>query len=102
MTVKFDATDAELSAVRKIARRAAHLARTHGDRRKFGAIRLNVVMDLLATHANGCPLDFERMAAADDFNLTHDVISIGRHLDRDTGKLGNGFLPRFFKKGCAA
>lgn len=102
MTVKFDATDAELSAARKIARRAAHLARTHGDRRKFGAIRLHVVMDLLATHANGCPLDFERMAAADDFNLTHDVTGIDRHLDRDTGKLGNGFLPRFTRKELVA
>ena len=42
-------------------------------------------MDLLAVHNGGCPLDFERLAAADDGNLGHD---------RETGALGGCFVPR--------
>jgi hypothetical protein len=51
-------------------------------------------MDLMATHANGCPLDFAKLAGFDDFNLVHDVSGIQRHIDRDTGTLGGCFLPR--------
>lgn len=101
MSVKFDATDNELAVVRKISRRAAHLIRTYGDQRKHSAIRLHVTMDLLATHANGCPLDFTRMKEADDFNLMHDVAGIGNHLNRETGRLENCFLPRFAARKAA-
>lgn len=56
-------------------------------------------MDLAAVHANGCPLDLEKLLAADDFNFAHDVFGIYRHLDRDGksptgGKLLDLFLPR--------
>ena len=50
-------------------------------------------MDLTAVHANGCPMDFARMLAADDFNFWHDLCGIQWHLDRKTGRLGH-FLPR--------
>ncbi|KAA8387894.1 hypothetical protein FOH24_13000 [Acetobacter tropicalis] len=102
MTVKFDATDAEAAAVRKIAKRYAHLARTYGDTRKYRAIKLHATMDLLAVNANGCPLDFMRMQDADDFNLLHDVCGIDRHLDRDSGKLLDCFVPRFAKQEMVA
>jgi hypothetical protein len=51
-------------------------------------------MDLLATHANGCPLDFEKLLAFNEFNFAHDVVGIQRHLDRDTGELLHCFVPR--------
>ncbi|SEK36863.1 hypothetical protein SAMN04515666_101340 [Bosea lupini] len=60
--------------------------------------RLHHEMNLCACHANGCPLDFTRMVGADDFNLAHDVFGIDRHLDRDTGRLTDHFLPRFAKR----
>lgn len=57
--------------------------------------RQSAEMDLCATHANGTPLDFARLAAADDFNLLHDFVGISNHIDRTTGKLTGCFLPRF-------
>lgn len=60
---------------------------------------LTVMMDLTACHANGCPLDLERMQQASADELWHDIHGINRHLDRETGKLLNCFLPRYAKKG---
>lgn len=61
--------------------------------------RLHHAMDLLATHANGCPLDFAAMAEGRLADLAHDLGGIRKHLDRETGKLGGFFLPRFAKRG---
>lgn len=77
---KISSKDAEL--VGKIADRAQP-----EDRQGF-------VMDMMATHANGNPMDFEKLLSADDFNFNHDVYGIERHLDRETGKLRNCFSPR--------
>lgn len=65
------------------------------------ADRLSITMDLCACHANGCPLDFERLASADDFNLLHDVGGINRHINRDTGKIEGFFRPRFARNDAA-
>lgn len=54
-------------------------------------------MDLEATNANGCPMDFKRWLEADDFNFKHDFYGIYNHLNRRTGKLMDFFLPRFAK-----
>lgn len=59
--------------------------------------RLDLDMDLCATHANGCPMDFAKLLAADDFNFAHDIYGIRRHIDRTTGKLTRCFLPRCHK-----
>lgn len=56
--------------------------------------RLSTEMDLSATHANGCPLNFDRLLAFDDFSFMHDITGIYRHLDRETGKLVDFFRPR--------
>lgn len=56
---------------------------------------LSLRMDLMACHANGCPMNFQKLLDADDFNFTHDVSGIMRHLNRKTGKLEDCFLPRF-------
>lgn len=52
-------------------------------------------MDLTAAHCNGCRLRLAELLAADDANLGHDVFGIRRHINRSTGKVGDGFLPRF-------
>jgi hypothetical protein len=67
---------------------------------KRGYQRINLVMDLSAADGvNGnAPLDWARLLAADDFNFMHDVGGISRHMDRDTGKLGDLFVPRFTLK----
>ncbi|MGJ5032281.1 hypothetical protein ACQR1I_35965 [Bradyrhizobium sp. HKCCYLS2038] len=96
--VSFDISAADAALVRKIARRARELLLTV----RIDIPALDMSMDLTATHANGCPMDFERLAAADDFNLMHDVGGIARHLDRKTGKLAGGFLPRFHRRDSEA
>jgi hypothetical protein len=56
--------------------------------------RVDRVMDLIACHNHACPLDFEKLLRADDFNLMHDVLGIRNCLNRTTGHLKNHFLPR--------
>lgn len=51
-------------------------------------------MDLVAIHQNDCLLNFEELLQADDFNFAHDICGIQNHINRNTGKLMRGFLPR--------
>jgi hypothetical protein len=59
---------------------------------------LNLSMDLAATHANGCPLDLERLLKAPRFDFWHDLYGITEHLDRTTGRLLHCFVPRCAKR----
>lgn len=59
--------------------------------------RINLDMDLTACHANGCPLDFEKLLLFPDFDFFHDLHGISRHIDRTTGELKDFFLPRCSK-----
>lgn len=56
---------------------------------------VSIAMDITACHLNGCPLRLMDLLKADDFNFGHDVLGIRKHLNRDTGKLEDCFLPRF-------
>lgn len=85
--MKFDATVQEIALVGKIIDRAEALG--------FDQSRPRTVMDLIACHANGCPLDLAALADAPDSDLMHDVAGIARHIDRTTGALGDCFWPRF-------
>ncbi len=84
--VKFTHKPADLEIIYKIADRAhdAH-----------GFDRQSTLMDISATHANGCRLRLKELLEADDFNFLHDVCGIARHIDRETGKIGGCFSPRF-------
>lgn len=91
-----DVTAAETAAISRIAKRA---------KREFpnSVSVIDVTMDLAATHANGCPLDLEKLERAPDFDFAHDIMGIRRHLDRDDnsptgGKLLNCFVPRCAKR----
>ena len=52
------------------------------------------MMDLCACHANGTPLDFQKLLDFPRFDFTHDVFGLVRHMNRETGKLRDHFLPR--------
>lgn len=90
--VRFQIDKWDEPAVNECAKRAKRLGIG------WGNDTLSTYMDLCATHANGCPMDFKRLSEADDFNFVHDVGGIHRHLDRKTGQLMNHFLPRFTAK----
>jgi len=57
--------------------------------------RRDIMMDILAVHLNDHRLDLEGLLYADDGNFGHDVFGIVRHLDRETGKLQDCFVPRY-------
>ncbi len=89
-TVSFDATPDERQLVRRIIERAEQ-------EELFGGYdRECLEMDLIATHANGCPIDFNKLLDAGRFDFTHDIAGIVRHLDRRSGE-----LTRFFRPRCA-
>jgi len=84
--INFSATDDVHEVVRSIVIRAEKMGITKD--------RISTAMDLLAVNNQGCSLDFQRLLAFPDFDFTHDVCGIARHVNRDTGKLQNCFLPR--------
>ncbi len=99
--VIFDCTDADRALIGKILDRAHGLKLRDGKPYLEKRDRLNAEMDLLACHANGSPLRLADLLAADDFNFTHDMSGIYRHMDRDTGKLTDCFVPRFYDSKAA-
>lgn len=60
--------------------------------------KLAMSMDITACHANGNPLRLADLLRADNFNFTHDVCGIARHIDRNTSKLADGFTPRYSRR----
>ncbi len=87
--VKFYATDEELALIGEIVHRAQSMV---DDPTMIDELSLR--MDLLATHANGNPLDFQKLLAAPPLSFAHDIYGIAAHLDRSTGQLRDHFSPR--------
>ena len=54
---------------------------------------LDIQMSLIATHSNGCTLDFNWLLNADRSDFIHDICGIEAHLNRNTGKLEGWFAP---------
>jgi hypothetical protein len=89
MAAKFTASRVETALIFKIIERFERITDKPAD-------RLSLSMDLDACHSNGCSLDLIALLfSASDFDLVHDVCGIQRHIDRETGKLGDCFLPRY-------
>ena len=84
-------TKQDMDTILAIVERADELSRTLD---QGGVDRLSLTMDLEATHAS-CPLQLEALLMADNGNFAHDVFGIRRHMNRETGKLGDCFMPRF-------
>jgi len=64
---------------------------------KFDFELLSIEMDILACHANGNPLLLQKLLEADEYEFTHDILGIQKHINRTTGKLEGIFSPRFSK-----
>lgn len=94
MAINWRASVEESRLIEAIAARAKALFGESGDLiRDKTHWRMNVT----ACHLNGCPLDLEGLRAADDFNFAHDMLGIDKHINRETGRLMDHFLPRFAK-----
>ena len=81
-------------AITSIGHRAEQLSRRLGQHGRALYRRQDAMMDLTATHNNGCKLDLANLLAAQDGDFAHDVFGIREWLNRDTGQLGC-FTPRF-------
>ena len=91
--IKWDATEKDNDLIFDIAKRAVALYKEIGQKVDI----VSVEMDIKATHLNGCELRLKEFLEAKGFDFMHDITGINRHLNRDTGKLQNHFLPRFAK-----
>lgn len=91
-------TAKETDLIRRIALRAVAAAQRASI---FNYSATDAAMDITACHVNGCPLDLERLLNADDFNFSHDIFGINRHLNHETGKLENHFRPRHCQRSAA-
>ena len=61
-----------------------------------GHTTMTIAMDIEAVHSSN-PLRLQELLDADDTSFAHDVFGIGRHINRTTGELENGFVPRYNK-----
>jgi hypothetical protein len=93
-TISFQTTKEESALINQIADRAIQFIK------KFAVDYAypEILMDLTACHANGNPLDFERLLKFPDFDFCHDVFGIRKHLNRETGELEGFFSPRCSKR----
>jgi hypothetical protein len=92
-TINFGAPQDEIRIVAQIASRAHDMAKCFGVEYTLQ----DATMDIIATHMNGHPLRLMELANADNINFSHDVFGIRRHLNRQTGKLDDFFVPRYSK-----
>lgn len=92
LPMKMDASKKDQEIIQKIAERAHKMIFRMGPTSRDA---LDYNMDVTATHLNGCRLRLLDFLGAEDFSFMHDITGIGRHLNRETGKLENFFLPRF-------
>lgn len=92
--ISFKVTLEEAELIDKIAARAqAELFGPQGVKQTH----MDTTMDLCATIAQGVPLFLQELLDTDNFDFSHDIAGIYRHIDRSTGKLGGFFVPRFAK-----
>jgi hypothetical protein len=101
--VSFTVSASDTKTIRNIVARAVDMGLVRGrNALDHWYDRLTCEMDLTATHANGNALRLQDFLDADDFNFTHDIAGIARHIDRETGRLTNHFRPRFSRPASIA
>ena len=89
--INWHTTKEELESIVRIAERAKIVADNHG----YDVPYREFLMDLIACHANGCPLALEELLNAGAFDFSHDVWGIRQHINRETGQLEHCFIPRY-------
>lgn len=91
MSLKFNATSAELLLIGRIADRAIE----NGTISSHRSAKRILMMDLEAVHCNGCKLALDKLVLANNSDFTHDIVGIQANVNRITAKLDNSFGPRF-------
>lgn len=91
---RFKATATQMMTISAIVDRAQDMGLVATKQKKHWYDRETALMDLDACISNGCPLKLKKLLEAPDFDFSHDICGIARHMDRDTGKLRDFFNPR--------
>lgn len=91
MTISFECSPADLETILRIAERAVH----HPIIGEYLDDKTTIIMDINATHSNGCPLRLGMFEGSNDPDFIHDILGIRRHINRKTGRLEDCFTPRF-------
>jgi len=93
MSVNFDVSKGDLVVILDIVARSLPLLnRVLGSNTEH---QRDMLMDLIACHANGTPLRLADLLNANEADFAHDIFGIRRHIDRETGRLNDCFRPRF-------
>ena len=88
-------TDQDWGYLREIIRRIKEI----GDANGHTEIKYDVLLtDLATAHCTTTPMNLFGLLCSGNDDFTHDVLGIGRFLDRKNGHLMNGFQPRWTKK----
>lgn len=87
--IEWNATKDEHVVIGKIADRFIGFFKDHH------VPKMELLMDLEATHCNGNPLKLQELLESKDADFAHDVSGIQRYIDRSTGKLQDCFSPRY-------
>jgi hypothetical protein len=94
--IKWTKDKEELDLIGKLADRYIELSQKH----HFPTPdKTDLMMDIDATHSNGCPLKLKELLESKDFDFVHDISGIQANLNRKTGKLENCFDPRYSLNG---
>lgn len=91
MILNWKTTQNEQLMIATIAGRASALAKRMG----VDYSVQEASMDITAVHCNDLKLDLAGLEAANEGDFGHDVFGIRRHINRDTGKLEDCFVPRY-------
>lgn len=83
----------EINTIDRIINRAQELGITIGS-------RITQVIDMHNAHKQ-FHLRLDEMLSADDFDFAHDFCGIQANIDRNTGVVGNLFVPRFAGRKAA-
>lgn len=92
MAISFTVEPKEARIIERIAQRAVEV---------WGGDTWDYAMSITACHANGNPLDLERLLEADRGTFAHDVGGIHEDLSRRTGRLRR-FMPRTSRQAVAS
>lgn len=85
----------EVALIRRIARRALDTIPTLRQQR---VLSVDIQAAIAACHFRACPLRLDALLAADTLSFAGEIAAIRRHIDRATGVLTGGFVPRFHQR----
>ena len=64
----------------------------------LGGRKIDYLLDVYHAKKGNPDMDLEKLLKASDFDFGHDICGIRKHLNHDTLKFDNCFLPRCMRK----